>query len=104
MTAPLERRLRPLLDDLLTSFRVLIVQGARQVGKSTLVRDLAARRSASFVDLDDPFQLESLRQAVGVLRPLARPVVIDEVQRGGPSAVLAVKRLVARRSCGTLWG
>ena len=97
MTEALERWLTPVLAELMATFRVLIVQGARQVGKSTLVQALATSHAAAMIDLDDPFQLDTFRHDPGgVLAPLRRPIVIDEIQRAGQPALLAVKRAVDR--------
>lgn len=97
MVGDLERWLTPVLAGLMASFRVVIVQGARQVGKSTLVQALATHHAGAMVDLDDPFQLDTFRRdPSGVLAPLVRPIVIDEIQRAGQPALLAVKRAVDR--------
>jgi hypothetical protein len=38
-------------------FRIVVVSGARQVGKSTLARLVLERRPGSYLTLDDPFTL-----------------------------------------------
>ncbi len=73
----------------------VVVTGARQTGKSTLVDSLASRERR-YVSLDD---LEALDAAVH--DPLAlvggeRPVTLDEVQRA-PALLAAVKREIDRR-------
>jgi predicted AAA+ superfamily ATPase len=74
---------------------VTIVTGARQTGKSTLVRDLAPAGSRPYFTLDD---LDILDQAIGAPDDLvtrAERVTLDEVQRA-PQLLLAVKRAVDR--------
>lgn len=79
-------------------FRVVIVNGPRQAGKSTLLRLLAEQRRAELVTLDDR---DALRAAIddpaGVVHSPGRLLFIDEVQRGGDGLVLAIKAEVDRR-------
>ncbi|MBZ0154436.1 MAG: AAA family ATPase [Planctomycetes bacterium] len=62
---------------------VVALLGMRQVGKSTLAREIAARRRGPvhFFDLEDDRHLARLREPVGALEPLRGLVVLDEVQR-----------------------
>ncbi|HEV3458207.1 MAG TPA: ATP-binding protein, partial [Thermoanaerobaculia bacterium] len=72
------------LARLLDHFPVVGLLGARQVGKTTLARDFAARRGvppATFFDLEDPADLARLAEPSLALRGLDGLVVIDEVQR-----------------------
>ncbi|MBA2575087.1 MAG: hypothetical protein H0V05_00310 [Euzebyaceae bacterium] len=48
------RHLRPVIENLLDTFRVVVVQGPRQAGKSTLARDVVDARGGSYLTLDDP--------------------------------------------------
>ncbi len=59
------------------------ILGARQVGKTTLARELVAGRAepATFFDLEDPSDLARLGEPMLALRDLRGLVVIDEVQR-----------------------
>lgn len=67
---------------LLDRFPVVGLVGARQVGKSTLARQVAARREeATLFDLEDPTDLAALADPGLALRPLRGLVVLDEVQR-----------------------
>jgi predicted AAA+ superfamily ATPase len=85
----LERGLRVALRQ----FRAVAVVGARQVGKSTLVRGLPGRH---YLTLDD---LGTLAAAAadpqGFVDRLPVPVTIDEVQRV-PELLLAIKAAVDR--------
>lgn len=73
-----EARLRRLLDH----FPVVGLVGARQVGKTTLARHLAAREEGqvTFFDLEDPNDLARLADPRLALESLQGLVVIDEVQ------------------------
>lgn len=71
------------LPTLLRRNRVVAIVGARQVGKTTLARTLAAdyRGSVSYFDLEDPDDLARLAEPMLALKPLTGLVVIDEIQR-----------------------
>jgi len=72
----------------------VVVTGARQTGKSTLVEQLIAgkRRYATLDDLD---VLDAARRDPEVLVGVAGPVTLDEVQRA-PELLRAVKRAIDR--------
>src|SRR5262245_47430419 len=75
---------------------VTVVTGARQTGKSTLVRDLAPPGDRAYFTLDDLDVLEQATEAPDDLVARAEQLTLDEVQRA-PSLLLAVKRAVDRR-------
>jgi predicted AAA+ superfamily ATPase len=83
------------LRDILGVSRAAAITGPRQAGKSTLARQLqAAGIVPNYYSLDD----EALRTAAradpdGFALSLARPAVIDEVQRA-PELMLAVKQIL----------
>lgn len=85
------RHLAPRIRESLLDTRVVLVNGPRQCGKTTLVRQLAGDRR--YLTLDDP-GLAALAQQdpVGLVRQLDR-AVIDEVQRA-PQLMLALKMSV----------
>ena len=91
----IERRLRPLVLDALDDTRVVVVLGARQVGKSTLVLQIAgADRPATVLTLDDQAtRRAAIDDPTGFVAGLTPPVVIDEVQRA-PDLLLAIKARV----------
>ena len=68
---------------LLREYPVVALLGARQVGKSTLARQVAAahRRPATWFDLENPSDLARLTDPGIELRPLRGLVVLDEIQR-----------------------
>jgi hypothetical protein len=71
------------LESLLSRHPVVGIIGARQVGKTTLARELARRRRGEVhrFDLEDPGDLNMLREPMMALEKLRGLVVIDEVQR-----------------------
>jgi uncharacterized protein len=71
------------LRRLLRANPVVGILGPRQVGKTTLARDLAKGdpRKATVFDLEDPADLARLADARLALEPLRGLVVVDEVQR-----------------------
>ena len=91
------RHLSAELKDALTYARVVNIVGARQVGKTTLVRDIL--KAGRFVTLDDETVLEAIEEDPwGQLQRLEEeapdvPLIIDEAQRSRKLA-LAIKRIV----------
>jgi predicted AAA+ superfamily ATPase len=84
MAGPITRT--PHLDEVDASLRrypVVALLGARQVGKTTLARQVAARVAAdtTHFDLEDPADLARLADPMLALKPLRGLVVLDEVQR-----------------------
>ena len=76
--------------------------GARQVGKSTLVREIATHEHpATYLTLDDDGTRRSaLEDPTGFVAAISGPAVIDEIQRA-PDLMLAIKaRLDARNDRG----
>lgn len=73
---------------------VTVVTGARQTGKSTLVRDLAAAGERLYLTLDDLDVLDQASAAPDDLVARAERLTLDEVQRA-PQILLAVKRVDA---------
>ncbi len=71
------------LTGLLRRHRAVAILGARQIGKTTLARRVAARFDGptTFLDLEDPADLARLAEPLLALQSLSGLVVIDEVQR-----------------------
>lgn len=71
------------LFDLLGQFPVVALLGPRQVGKTTLARQVAAHRrgQARVFDLESIEDLAALADPLLTLRPLSGLIVLDEVQR-----------------------
>lgn len=96
MDTILERHAAPRALELLRHFPGLVIEGARQVGKSTLATTLVGD-DAVVVNLDDE-QTRSAAladQAGFVAQAGSRPLVIDEIQRL-PELTLAVKASIDR--------
>jgi predicted AAA+ superfamily ATPase len=81
----------------LADTRVVVILGARQVGKSTLVAQIAAgEERRTIVTLDDPpTRQTAIDDPTGFVADLQTPAAIDEVQRA-PDLMLAIKQSVDR--------
>jgi hypothetical protein len=88
LTATVETRLR--------RFPVVIVTGARQTGKSVLVKDLVGGPARSMLTLDDLDTLERVRREPEAMAAGIGRASIDGIQRN-PEFLLAIKRAVDRR-------
>ncbi len=87
--------MRPQLEDALDTARAVVLHGARQSGKTTLARSVAAERAGSFVTFDDDQVLDAaLADPHTFVRAYPYPLVIDEIQAGGQRVVQAVKMAV----------
>lgn len=88
----IKRGYTSLLDRYVSSFPVVVLSGARQTGKSSLLRNWYP--AASYVSLDDPSIAERARTMpssfIGDMRP---PCIIDEVQYA-PELLRAIKTRV----------
>ena len=92
---PLPRILEPALAAALRRFPVVVVTGARQTGKTTLVSTGTIAEKRSLRSLDDYDVLErALHQPDSLLRDAER-ITLDEVQRA-PQTLIAIKRDVDR--------
>ncbi len=71
------------IEGLLARHPVVAILGPRQVGKTTLARQLAdrSRRRVARFDLENPRDLASLSQPTLALEGLTGLVVLDEIQR-----------------------
>lgn len=84
------RRVRDALSDT----PVVLLQGPRQCGKSTLAEAIAVERGMRRVTLDDPLALDAaLRNPTEFLVANGPNLMVDEVQRA-PDLFLAIKRAV----------
>src|SRR5688572_19212514 len=72
---------------------VIVVMGARQTGKSTLVQTLPALHDIPYLTLDDLDVRDQARVAPEDLVRRAPRLILDEVQREA-DLVLAIKRAV----------
>lgn len=89
------RHLHPRVLEALDTFRVVVIHGPRQCGKTTLARLIAEERDGSYVSLDDPETLRAARaDPVSFLTSRPFPLVVDEIQLGGDRLIRAIKQLV----------
>jgi hypothetical protein len=97
------RTLENFIPKAAASFPVLLVTGARQVGKTTLLRNLAGPKR-SYVTLDDPMVLALARQDPALfLQRFQTPVLIDEIQYA-PELLPLIKMAVDEdRTAGRFW-
>lgn len=92
----LRRHLEPVLTEALADTPVVLLNGARQTGKSTLVQALAAAQGRRYLTLDDRVVLAAVRNdPAGFVAGLQGPVALDEVQRA-PELFLDLKAAVDR--------
>ncbi len=90
----IHRNITKQLLDALNTFPVVLLNGARQTGKSTLVQWIAKQSKLEYITLDNYTVLGSLkRDPLGFLSNFNSPLIVDEVQRV-PDAFLAFKQLV----------
>jgi predicted AAA+ superfamily ATPase len=66
---------------LLQTSPVVAILGARQVGKTTLAREVVRGMNAHVFDLENPLDLRALDEPMTTLGELSGVVVIDEIQR-----------------------
>lgn len=96
------RKITPLLTERIRSRKVTLLTGARQTGKTTLVRDILPEHGdfqIAYFNLDDPD--ERIRLSENPARSLDIPdkvVVLDEIQK--LPALLDVVKLLADRTEG----
>ena len=85
-----ENRLKAALADT----RVVLLNGARQTGKSTLVQQLTAQRGGQYLTLDDPATAGLARtDPAALVRGVGDLIAIDEVQ-SAPELFAAIKQIV----------
>ncbi|MEI7859277.1 MAG: AAA family ATPase, partial [Acidimicrobiales bacterium] len=92
----LRRAIENRYSETVASRRVTVVTGPRQSGKTTLVRSqLTGTGTGTFRTLDDQGVLDAaLADPAGFVNFGQRPLIIDEIQRGGEPLVRAIKSAV----------
>ena len=86
------RRLQPVVQEMLSEFRIVYLTGPRQAGKTTLARAVADELGMGYISLDDQAALAAAASDPhGFVRSLGtRRVVLDEFQYA-PALVPAIK-------------
>ena len=94
----LARHLAPALHAALTDSPVVLLNGARQTGKTTLVESLISDSfPAQYLTLDDATVLSAVQSDPdGFIAGLKGPVVLDEIQRA-PGIFVAIKAAIDRQ-------
>jgi predicted AAA+ superfamily ATPase len=97
MTAIFGRSVRDLVVEALGDTRIVLLAGARQVGKTTLAREISSGpHPMQALTLDDQATRDAANSdPTGFVSGLATPVLIDEIQRA-PDLLLAIKDDVDR--------
>jgi predicted AAA+ superfamily ATPase len=77
----LTRTLQPVIENISKGFRVLLLNGQRQVGKSTLLSNMSKGTNRGYVSLDDMAERKLAQTDPELfLQQNPPPVIIDEVQ------------------------
>ncbi len=85
------RSITPLVQEALADTPVVLITGSRQVGKSTLVKQVS---SAPYITFDDLAVLERVQHdPIGFVESLPERVILDEIQRV-PELMLPIKASV----------
>lgn len=91
----LPRHAGRLVTEALADTRVVLVNGARQCGKSTLVSQIGSEVGAQWRSLDNPDTRRFATENPSEFVDADGPLIIDEIQRD-PELVLAIKESVDR--------
>ena len=109
MTQYIRRSLEPLVRRYADNFKVVVVVGPRQVGKTTMLRHLMEEDASrgvprSYVTLDNTAILQTARQDPALfLQRWHPPVLIDEIQKA-PELLPYIKEVVDTSSqLGSVW-
>ena len=78
----IQRKMRHKLTVALNTFRIVMLNGPRQSGKTTLVKKLALEQKMNYITLDDPDKLEMAQNDPSNFLSFyaKKPLVIDEIQ------------------------
>jgi len=80
--------------DNLDSFRILYIDGARQSGKTTLVKQIASRKNYTYISFDDMDKFALAKKNPALFFSMNNPpLVIDEVQKV-PDIINQIKLIV----------
>jgi predicted AAA+ superfamily ATPase len=90
------RHVQPQIIEALNDTPIVLLNGARQTGKSTLAKSLLTSHGRRYLTLDDQATLAAAKSdPAGFISGLDGPVTLDEVQRA-PELFLAIKAAVDR--------
>jgi predicted AAA+ superfamily ATPase len=92
----INRRIKPVLRQLLAEYPAVALLGPRQAGKTTLAHEIAAVTESTYLDLESPADRAKLSDAELYLADHeSRLVVLDEVQRV-PALFQSLRGLIDR--------
>ncbi len=98
MNSMYQRAAERLTAETLEAFRITVINGPRQSGKTTIAQKIAAERGGRWLSMDDPTTLSAARTDPLTLIEDARFVVVDEIQRAGDPLLLSIKAAVDRNN------
>ncbi len=87
-----KRSITAKLEKSLTRSPIVLLTGARQTGKTTLVKEIGQKKGYHYVTFDDlRFLSAAQSDPIGFITSLPKPVILDEVQRA-PDIFLTIKK------------
>jgi len=103
MSKHIKRTLAAAIKEASSSFRVVLLTGPRQVGKTTLLQDIQ-KKTRSYVTLDDlNMRIAAQEDPASFIDRLELPVLIDEVQYA-PNLFSYIKMVVDKaKNPGMFW-
>lgn len=88
------RYIQPRIEEALDDTPVVLVHGARQCGKTTLVRQIGEQRGYAYISFDDDNLVSAARaDPIGFVDRLGDKVILDEIQRV-PELFTSIKHAV----------
>lgn len=85
------RYIEPLLLDALSYMPITLLRGARQTGKTTLMKEVSEKQGSHYLTFDHlPTLVAAKNDPVGFISRLEKPVILDEIQRV-PELFLPIK-------------
>ena len=93
----IERELERKFNHMNAFFKAILVVGARQVGKSTMLKHLAAEENRTIVTMDNDFDRELAKNdPVLFFQTYKPPILIDEIQKA-PELLEQIKMMCEER-------
>ncbi|WP_229502224.1 ATP-binding protein [Malacoplasma penetrans] len=90
----IKRNIIKVMDEILTQFPILLITGARQVGKTTIAEYYRDQHNYNFISLDNEEILEKAKtNPQQLLKDYPYPLIIDEVQRA-PNLFMEITHIV----------
>lgn len=87
-----KRNIRPKVESALQRSPIVLLTGARQTGKTTLIKQIGKSQDYHYITFDDiRFLSAAQNDPIGFIEGLKKPVILDEVQRI-PEIFLAIKQ------------